>query len=208
LSRGPVLRRGHGRLAHNGLLWPGQQRLVTAAFLLNPLLVYEGIAALHNDLWGMTLLLWACYYFVRADGHCVLPLGLSILTKYAALFAAPFLGVYYLRRREWSRLGWLVGALLITLALLQVTVAENLVTLFKEGRSSDILSVPVGCARLINLFHPALDFPALVTRTNRVLTALFVSSIWLCSRARAPAGRCCFTAWPPLVPTSWSCSPG
>src|SRR5262249_7495259 len=90
----------------NALLWPRQQRSVTAAFLLNPLVVYEGIAGLHNDLWGMMLLLWACYLFLRNDRRFAVPLLLSILTKYIALFAAPFLGVYYLRRRAWRRMAW------------------------------------------------------------------------------------------------------
>ena len=37
----------------NGRLWPTQQRLVTAAFLFNPLLIFESLGALHNDIWGV-----------------------------------------------------------------------------------------------------------------------------------------------------------
>ena len=61
----------------NGRLWPRQQRLVTAAFLLNPLLVYEVIGALHNDIWGVVFLLWTCDLFLRDDGRYVIPLTLS-----------------------------------------------------------------------------------------------------------------------------------
>jgi hypothetical protein len=158
----------------NALLRPRQQRLVTAAFLLNPLLVFEGIAALHNDLWGVALLLWACYLFLRADTRFLVPFSLSLLTKYLAVFAVPFLGVYYLRRRDWRRLAWMAVALLAGAALIQLTAGENLARLLKGARGSEIESGPYWVARLITMLHAGPDFPALVSGTSTIFTVLFV----------------------------------
>jgi hypothetical protein len=158
----------------NGLCWPRQQRLVTAAFLLNPLLAYEGIATLHNDLWGMMLLLWACYLFLRADTRFLVPLSLSLLTKYLAVFAVPFLGAYYVRRRDWRRIGWLAAALLANLVIIQFTAGENLARLVKGARGSDIESGPFWVARLIAMVCSAPEFPTLVGWMGRLLIGLFV----------------------------------
>lgn len=157
----------------NALRWPRQQRLVTAAFLLNPLLVFEGIGALHNDLWGVALLLWACYLFLRADTRFLVPLALSLLTKYLAVFALPFLGVYYLRQRDWRRLAWLGVAMLASAALIYLTAGENLTRLLKGARGSEIESGAYWIARLIQMVPAVPDFPSLVSGTNKVLTALF-----------------------------------
>jgi hypothetical protein len=104
-----------------GMLWPRQQRLVTAAFLLNPLVVWESLGALHNDIWGVALLLWGCYLFLRDDLRFVVPLALSILTKYVAFAVTPFLAVYYWRRREWAKLAWVAGTVLLSLGLTALT---------------------------------------------------------------------------------------
>jgi hypothetical protein len=124
----------------NARLWPRQQRLVTAAFLLNPLVVYEAIGALHNDIWGVALLLWCCDLVLREDRRFVVPLALSFLTKYAVLAMTPFLGIYYWRRRDWSRLGALAGTVALCLALTQWTSVGHVARRVVAPRHDFLLS--------------------------------------------------------------------
>jgi hypothetical protein len=160
----------------NGRLWPRQQRLVTTAFLFNPLLVYEGIASLHNDLWGMVFLLWACVLFLEDDTRFLVPLALSILTKYIAIAAAPFMAVYYVRRRDWPRLGWMAVTVLVSLALVKVTAGDYLAATLaaKSTRGLCMGSGPIWTACLIDFFHKAPNLNDLCSQMSTLLTRLFV----------------------------------
>lgn len=161
----------------NGRLWPGQQRLVTAAFLLNPLLVYEAVGALHNDIWGLMLLLWACDLFLRDDIRFVAPLALSILTKYIAFAFVPLLCVYYARRRDWRRLGWLALGLLVSLALAWPTLTEDLVSHLILSTPRLIWSptaMPLFIFSVLQMATGLTTLGAVVLAVTRMLTILFI----------------------------------
>jgi hypothetical protein len=161
----------------HGLLWPRQQRLVTAAFLLNPLLVYEALGALHNDIWGVAFLLWACYLFLRDDARLLVPLALSILTKYVILAMTPFLAVYYARRRDWLRMAGLIATVLVCIGITQLTAMDYLGARLAASSQKIFLtptSTPEFIAILITL---ARDLPAIYVSTvqtaSRCLLILF-----------------------------------
>jgi hypothetical protein len=130
----------------NGRWWPHQQRLVTAAFLLNPLLVYEAMGALHNDIWGVAFLLWTCDLFLRDDPRAarvprfLVPLTLSFLTKYIILVMAPFIGVFYWRRRDWRRLGWLGATVFIGLGVVRLTSMHQMNGYVSASRAQFLLT--------------------------------------------------------------------
>jgi hypothetical protein len=151
----------------NGRLWPRQQPLVTAAFMLNPLLVYEAIGALHNDIWGVVFMLWSCEQFLRDESRTapvppfLAPLALSFLTKFAVAAMVPFLGVYHWRRRDWCRLGWVAATLLICAGLTQITAMDHLTRRIDVLRTHFMLS-PVSVAQFAGALPVTLGWlPAL-----------------------------------------------
>jgi hypothetical protein len=161
----------------NGRLWPEQQRLATAAFVFNPLLIWESLGALHNDIWGVAFLLWALALFLRGKASFTLALALSILTKYLALAITPVLAVYCWRRRDWPRLGWLAGAALAALGLSILTdpayVTAHL-TANVESFAASPTSLPLLVVAAGSLWHKVPDVGTSVLVVARILTFLFV----------------------------------
>jgi hypothetical protein len=161
------------------MLCPPQQRLVTAAFLLNPLVVWESLGAVHNEIWGVAFLLWACYLFLRQDGRAVVPLALSILTKYVAVAVAPFMAIYYWRRKEWSALCGLALTVFATLVITALT-DPSLVTSHLTGTSTRCTASPTSMPlTLISALALTRDlwqaeFKGMVLQTAKVLGLLFL----------------------------------
>jgi hypothetical protein len=172
----------------NGLLWPRQQRLVTAAFLLNPLLVFEAVGALHNDVWGVAFLLWAYYLFLRNDARFLVPFALSILTKYVAFALAPLFVIYYWRARDWRRLAWTVGTALLCVGLTLLTSHTDYVfsrVTGNDGITATSMTLPMMATFFIGLIHSVSDPDAFVLFLVRVCTVLFLPFyVWLLGRTR------------------------
>jgi hypothetical protein len=160
----------------NGRLWPGQQRLVTAAFLLNPLLIYEAVGAMHNDIWGVMFLLWAFDLFLRDDARFAVPLTLSILVKYMAFALTPILCLYYARRRDWRRLATTVAAVLVSLVVTRM-VCSDYVMGHIIGRGRDLGTSPTAfpqfLVHLLTMAAPVPDRDGLMRSLSGGLSILF-----------------------------------
>jgi hypothetical protein len=202
LRLGNLIALGAGAVALwriNGFLWPSQQRLVTAAYLLNPLLLFESIGALHNDIWGVAFLLWACHLFLRSDFRYVGLLALSILTKPVAVAMIPLLAVYHWRQGDRRSLVCLALAALGTLAALQFTAAEYLTS--RVGGSTSLFqysatSLPQGIAASLALLRPGVEFVTTAQAVTPVLAALFTCAylgfLW---RTRTREQVILYTTW-------------
>jgi hypothetical protein len=162
----------------NGRSWPGRQRLVTAAFLLNPLLVYEVVGACHNDVWGVAFLLWACCLFLRDDIRFVGPLALSILTKCMAIAVAPIVCLYYVRRRDWRPLSATVAAVVMSLGLTLLTDPEYMTSRLLAGSATHVVLSPTALPQvflfLLRITSSGEYGYAFLQTVAKTLTLLFI----------------------------------
>lgn len=71
-------------------------------YALNPLLLFDGIANVHNDVLVIFFILLALYFFVRKKKMLptVIFLALATAVKYFAILLIPFLVIYYYRKEK------------------------------------------------------------------------------------------------------------
>lgn len=111
-----------------------KKKLFTLLYALNPLVLFDGLANVHNDLLVVFFILAALYFFVRKKKMLptVIFLALATAVKYFAILLIPFLVIYHYRKAKPSKrivyaCGWgilflaiLVGTYLIYMRDLEV----------------------------------------------------------------------------------------
>lgn len=84
------------------------KKVFTLLYGLNPFILIEGIACVHNDIFVVFFLLLACYY-LRKKKNLVLTvsfLAMATAIKYFAIILLPFVIIYYFRNEKpWKRFG-------------------------------------------------------------------------------------------------------
>lgn len=81
------------------------KKIFTLIYGLNPLILIEGIACVHNDIWVALFILMALYFFAKKKNliGTVTCLALATAIKYFAIIILPFLIIYYFRKEEPSK---------------------------------------------------------------------------------------------------------
>lgn len=78
------------------------KKWATLLFALNPLLLFDGLANVHNDLLVVFLILLGLYFFLRKKNMTLTIISLALATgvKYFAILLVPFLVIYYYRKEK------------------------------------------------------------------------------------------------------------
>lgn len=84
------------------------KKIFTLLYGLNPFILIEGIACVHNDMFVILLILVALYYLTKKKNIflAVIFLAMATAIKYFAIIILPFVIMYYFREEKpWKRLG-------------------------------------------------------------------------------------------------------
>lgn len=96
------------------------KNVFTLLYALNPLLLFDGLTNVHNDILVIFFILLALYFFIRKK-KMLLPvifLALATAVKYFAILLIPFLVIYYYRKKKPLKrilyaCGWAIVFLLV-----------------------------------------------------------------------------------------------
>lgn len=91
------------------LIWKiSHKKMFTLLYGLNPFILIEGIACVHNDMFVVLFILLALYFLAKRKNLVVSVIFLAMATaiKYFAIILLPFMIIYYFRNEKpWKRLG-------------------------------------------------------------------------------------------------------
>ncbi len=78
------------------------KKIFTLIYGLNPLILIEAIACVHNDIWVVLLILLALYFLTKKKKliGTVICLALATAIKYFAIILLPFVIIYYFRKEQ------------------------------------------------------------------------------------------------------------
>jgi uncharacterized membrane protein len=95
--------------------------IASAGFLLFPPIVGQHVQQIHDDQFGLALLLFALYYFERGHFRRFLTfLALCLLAKETLALTTAFFGLYALRRRRsWK---WVVSPVVLSVAYMVIAL--------------------------------------------------------------------------------------
>ena len=99
------------------------KKIFTLLYGLNPFVLIEGIACVHNDMFVVLFILAALYFFVKRKNLVLSVTFLALATgiKYFAIILLPFLVIYHFRKEKmWKRLGRCIQYGLLFLAVLAI----------------------------------------------------------------------------------------
>ena len=99
------------------------RKMFTLLYGLNPFVLIEGIACVHNDIFVVLFILAALYFFVKRKnlGVSVIFLALATGIKYFAIILLPFLVIYHFKEEKmWKRLLKCIQYGLLFLAVLAI----------------------------------------------------------------------------------------
>lgn len=79
-----------------------EKRVFALMYALNPLVLFDGIANVHNEMLVIFFILLALYFFVRKNNMIltVIFLALATAVKYVAILLIPFIVLYYYRKEK------------------------------------------------------------------------------------------------------------
>lgn len=90
-----------------------KKKMLVLLYALNPIILLEGLMDVHNEIFMITLILFAIYYTIRKKNLwlAVLFLALATAIKYFAILLLPFLVLYLLREKTiGKRIGYCILA--------------------------------------------------------------------------------------------------
>lgn len=99
------------------------RKMFTLLYGLNPFVLIEGIACVHNDMFVVLFILMALYFLVKRKNLVVSVVFLAMATaiKYFAIILLPFMVIYHFREEKtWKRLGRCIQYGLLFLAVLAI----------------------------------------------------------------------------------------
>ena len=78
------------------------KKIFTLLYGLNPFVLIEGIACVHNDMFVALFLLMACYFIIKKKNLVISIIFLAMATaiKYFAIILLPFFIIYYFREEK------------------------------------------------------------------------------------------------------------
>lgn len=78
------------------------KKLFTLIYALNPLILFEGITNVHNDILLIFFILLALYFALKKKNIVLSVISLAIATaiKYVAILIVPFIVIYYFRKEK------------------------------------------------------------------------------------------------------------
>lgn len=98
----------------------------TALYLLNPVLLNEFVVNAHVDVFlTTTIILFIHCLYRHRDVSAMVWLWVGCLTKTLPILWFPLVVGYFIRRRQWRSLWASVGIILVTIALLSLTVLPS-----------------------------------------------------------------------------------
>lgn len=99
------------------------KRLFTLIYALNPLILFEGLTNVHNDLLLICFILIALYFAIKKKNIILSVIALAIATaiKYVAILIVPFVVIYYYRKKSVGKR--ILNALWLTIIFLIVLSA-------------------------------------------------------------------------------------
>ncbi len=130
-------------------------------YAINPLILFDGIANVHNELLVIFFILLGLYFFIRKKNMCVTIIAFALATavKYFAILLIPFIVLYYYRKEKplkkilysicWAILFIIVLALCYLLYMRDFNVLNGIMT--QQGKFSNSLFVIIA----INNFKTA-----------------------------------------------------
>lgn len=79
-----------------------KKKVFTLAYALNPLVLFDGLCNVHNDLLVVCLILIALYFFIKKKNMALTVIFFALATsvKYYAILLIPFLVIYYYRKEK------------------------------------------------------------------------------------------------------------
>ena len=122
-------------------------------YALNPLILFDGLANVHNEMLLVFLILLALYFFIRKKNMAltVVFLALGSAVKYVAILLVPFLVLYYYRKEKptkkiiysifWAILFIAVLTLCYLFYMQDITVLKGIIT--QQGKFSNSIFVLV-----------------------------------------------------------------
>lgn len=100
------------------------KRLFTLIYALNPLILFEGLTNVHNDMLLIFLIFLALYIVIKKKNIILSIIVLAIATavKYVAILIVPFVVIYYFRKEKpLKRIMYAIGLSIIFLLTIIVT---------------------------------------------------------------------------------------
>lgn len=78
------------------------KKVLGIIYALNPLILYQGLSAVHNDIFLIFFILLAIYFAIKKKNIILSVISLAIATaiKYVAILIVPFLVIYYFRKEK------------------------------------------------------------------------------------------------------------
>ena len=78
------------------------KRLFTLIYALNPLVLFEGITNVHNDILLLFFILLSLYFALKKQNIVlsIVSLALATAIKYVAILIVPFIVIYYYRKER------------------------------------------------------------------------------------------------------------
>lgn len=78
------------------------KRLFTLIYALNPLILFEGITNVHNDILLLLFIILSLYFALRKQNIVLSIVSLAVATaiKYVAILIVPFIVIYYYRKEK------------------------------------------------------------------------------------------------------------
>lgn len=179
------------------------KKLCTLLYALNPLVLFEGLVNVHNDILVVFFILVALYFFIRKRkiAPTVIFLALATGVKYYAILLIPFLIIYHYRKEKpikkigyacaWAVLFLLVLACCYLLYTRDLAVLKGIIIQQSKFMNSIFLTVVLnvsmkagsllskGCMLAFIVIYIASIIKLLFTKKKITFTALIREYNWL-----------------------------